>query len=294
MSDVLQFTTSRFGVPPMHRKLFIALGLCLITGVTSTVFGQSTEKEGAGDRRGRSGPGGRDSGSREGGGSRRNRGGESRGADPRSAAPETPGKTDASGAPVRRVAGRVSNIKTAAALALPSQYVAKDTNKDGQIGMYEWSKTDLSTFRKLDLNGDGFLIPSEFASPGTRSTTPATTPAATPVAATAATSPANSVNTEDSEAQPTDVSTPVTTPPAVATVTTSTPPSDPVLAEVEKNFVKWDKNQNGQIEQDEFDGVMRLERVFEKANMKFQGPMPKDKFLETYLQALKTKSTKST
>jgi hypothetical protein len=288
----------------MHRKLFTALGLCLITGVTSTVFvqsvfGQSTEKEGAGDRRGRSGPGGRDNGSREGGGSRRNRGGESRGgdprgADPRSAPPETPAKTDASGAQVRRVAGRVSNIKTAAALALPSQYVAKDTNKDGQIGMYEWSKTDLSTFRKLDLNGDGFLIPSEFASPGTRSTPPATTAAATPVAATAAASPANSENAEDSTAEPTDGSTAVTTSPAVAVVTSSAPPADPVLAEVEKNFVKWDKNENGQIEQDEFDGVMRLERVFEKANMKFQGPMPKDKFLETYLQALKTKSTKST
>src|SRR5262249_37765182 len=44
---------------------------------------------------------------------------------------------------------------------LPEQYRSRDTDGDGQIGLYEWSKNDYAGFAKLDLNGDGFLTPQE-------------------------------------------------------------------------------------------------------------------------------------
>lgn len=46
-------------------------------------------------------------------------------------------------------------------VALPAQYHSLDTNQDGQIGLYEWPRSDFSSFRKLDLNNDGLLTPRE-------------------------------------------------------------------------------------------------------------------------------------
>jgi hypothetical protein len=55
---------------------------------------------------------------------------------------------------------------------LPAQYVAQDTDRDGQLGLYEWSRGNLAEFRRLDRNSDGFLTPRELAAQ------PATRPAA--------------------------------------------------------------------------------------------------------------------
>lgn len=44
---------------------------------------------------------------------------------------------------------------------LPEKYRALDKNEDRQLGMYEWDRGNLAEFRKLDLNGDGFLTPPE-------------------------------------------------------------------------------------------------------------------------------------
>ncbi|MBS0201821.1 MAG: hypothetical protein JSS49_02905 [Planctomycetes bacterium] len=44
---------------------------------------------------------------------------------------------------------------------LPVEFEAKDKNRDGQIGMYEWERSKYAEFIKLDKNGDGFLTPAE-------------------------------------------------------------------------------------------------------------------------------------
>ncbi len=49
---------------------------------------------------------------------------------------------------------------------LPQEYAALDKNGDGQIGMYEWSRTKYAEFVKLDKNGDGFLTPQELGAKG--------------------------------------------------------------------------------------------------------------------------------
>lgn len=307
-----------------YRNLLILCALCLLNGFSEATFGQeskesektSGDKDSGGDRgsrddfgRGRGGYGryGRGEGRNRDGGNGDSRGGDSRGGDSRGGdsrgyggyqrgeggsrgsyqrGGESDGRsgdqrssdsrsgdtrngesrsyqsqTGADGkSTVRRGAARVGTQKTSASLTLPGQYVAKDTNRDGQIAVYEWSQSDLSTFRKLDLNGDGFIIPSEFANPGRAS-------AGTTVAS--AIPPGGTGGSEKSSA----------------------PVGDQQLAEVEKNFGLWDTNKNGQLEQDEFENTIRAQRVFEKAKLKFVGPMLKDKFVETYMTAVKTKSS---
>jgi Ca2+-binding EF-hand superfamily protein len=40
---------------------------------------------------------------------------------------------------------------------MPSWFDERDQDQDGMVGMYEWQAEDLATFRKYDLNGDGFI-----------------------------------------------------------------------------------------------------------------------------------------
>jgi len=49
---------------------------------------------------------------------------------------------------------------------LPQEFAALDKNGDGQIGMYEWSRTKYAEFVKLDKNGDGFLTAQELGAKG--------------------------------------------------------------------------------------------------------------------------------
>ncbi len=44
---------------------------------------------------------------------------------------------------------------------LPSQFDSLDTDRDGQIGLYEWPRTQHALFAEIDRNGDGFLTPRE-------------------------------------------------------------------------------------------------------------------------------------
>lgn len=60
-------------------------------------------------------------------------------------------------------AGGKGPPKRPQSLTLPEQHAARDSNGDGQIGLYEWPKNDYSGFARLDLNGDGFVTPQELA-----------------------------------------------------------------------------------------------------------------------------------
>ena len=47
---------------------------------------------------------------------------------------------------------------------LPDWWAERDTDKDGQIGLYEWRAAgeDMKEFTAMDLNGDGLLAPDEY------------------------------------------------------------------------------------------------------------------------------------
>src|SRR6185369_7238158 len=71
-----------------------------------------------------------------------------------------PGTTSNSNLP-QRTLGYMPPQRTPVSFKLPDQYKSRDTNNDGQIGLYEWPKTDLANFRNLDRDHDGFLTPFE-------------------------------------------------------------------------------------------------------------------------------------
>ena len=56
---------------------------------------------------------------------------------------------------------RISSGKSKFVRNLPAEYLARDKNGDGQIGLYEWDRAKYAEFTKLDKNGDGFLTPAE-------------------------------------------------------------------------------------------------------------------------------------
>lgn len=149
-------------------------------------------------------------------------------------------------------------------LKLPDEYRSKDTDKDGQIGMYEWSRTDYATFRKLDLNGDGFLTPLELTRGGRRRSPPAeVTKSSERISTTASPVPA----------VPATVETPAEGAPAAPAVSRS---------EAERQFELVDKDKNGKVTEEELQRSIVAKMKFAKAGIALTFPVGRDEFLRVY------------
>ncbi len=221
--------------------------------------------------------GGRSRGDR---GDRGSRGGDrgSRGRRDESGAGNQPASTPQPGKPGTKPKVRVGRVGPKSPIppaTLPAQYVARDTNRDGQIGLYEWSKTDISTFNRLDTNRDGFLVPSELANPGSGGAAPAVT-STTGTTSTPAATGAGSFTTTTVSA-------------AAKPAAPAGPSADPKVAAAESAFDFLDSSgtKDGLLSAEEWERSRGARKMFTDAKVEVQIPLTKAKFVENYVKLSK-------
>ena len=146
---------------------------------------------------------------------------------------------------------------------LPADYVGRDTNRDGQIGLYEWSKNDLSTFSRLDTNRDGFLVPAELVNPGSGSRGSAVANVIVPTG-------------KGPAATFTSSSATVAAPGA--------PAADPKIADAGNAFDFLDANKDGALSAEEWERSRNARKRFADAKFEVQIPLTKAKFVENYVK----------
>jgi hypothetical protein len=154
---------------------------------------------------------------------------------------------------------------------LPEQYASRDTNKDGQLGLYEWPKTDLGTFKRLDLNGDGFVTPQELDRNNRRGTT-------------AGSAAAGSSSTGGGTATAPDSAVAVAKPgPAEANPRPDTKPAErPAANPAETAFTLLDRDKDGAISEEEWQRSLTTKSRFERAGLTVSFPLSKSDFVRQY------------
>jgi hypothetical protein len=171
---------------------------------------------------------------------------------------------------------------------LPEQYRARDKDKDGQIGLYEWDRRDYATFRKLDLNHDGFLTADELTrKPPSRS--PASV-AAAPARPAAPASSGTGTASESSPAAGTDTAaTSSTEKPAAAAgdapaAATASNPSGAGRSDTERQWELLDKDGDGKLTEAEWGKSILTKMKFAKAGIAVSFPMTQEEFVRLYSQ----------
>ncbi len=159
-------------------------------------------------------------------------------------------------------------IRWPKALKLPDQYRSRDVDKDGQIGMYEWPRSDYATFRKLDLNHDGFLTPQEL----------------TPTSSGKLAAPVVSVTQypPDAAASDTTASKPS---PAPESAAASTAPASGERSEADRFFELLDKDKNDKVTEEEFKKSFSMPKKFADAGISLVFPVTREEFARQYPQS---------
>ncbi|MGE0377765.1 MAG: hypothetical protein AB7I48_06135 [Planctomycetaceae bacterium] len=178
-------------------------------------------------------------------------------------------------------------------LDLPAAYVPGDTDRDGQIGLYEWTKwksrAALGEFLGLDQDGDGFLTPRELSqSVLARPVDIASLYQSGPVVSDVASAALQPSEAAAASQDVTD-SAPVAAP-APAPAGSMDPKS--VIAAADQGQVKQaqrlfsvlDRNRDGTISEEEWSASRRLKPQFEKAGADLAEPMSSDLFVSFYVR----------
>lgn len=167
---------------------------------------------------------------------------------------------------------------------LQDDLVPADLDGDGQLGLYEWRRITgrtLAEFLELDRNGDGFVTPREVAA-----ARPQATPQPAPVASAAA--PADSTASQGNPGPQTEASTangrnaPITDQPNPATLAGDNPAAQRLIREADRFFGYLDKDEDGQIAPDEWEGN-RIRGMFEENGIDLSQPISAADFVRYYV-----------
>ena len=156
---------------------------------------------------------------------------------------------------------------------LPTKFSEVDTNKDGQIGLYEWDRAKYKEFFEMDKNHDGFLTPRELT----------TTVAAAPAPRTRSTG--RETSTPSRSPAPSSGSSPK---PASGSITPEK--FDPDTSDGRRAsyvFRSLDRNKDGSLTEEEWQRSQSTRRDFERANVKPPLPAKLEQFAGLYLAVRK-------
>jgi Ca2+-binding EF-hand superfamily protein len=177
-------------------------------------------------------------------------------------------------------------------LKLPDQYRSKDKDGDGQIGLYEWPRSDFATFRKLDRDGDGFLTAAELIKssggsvPNFGIPSNVTIASTDPAAATTALSVADTGRSVGSGTSafpgpPSRIAGPST--PGGAS-SASTDGTDELTRRAGFTFDNLDRDRNGVISAEEWARSRSMRPQFERANAGLVPPISREQFVPAFVK----------
>lgn len=172
---------------------------------------------------------------------------------------------------------------------MPEQYRSKDRDGDGQIGLYEWSRSDFATFRKLDRDGDGFLTAAELIKAGGGKLPNASIPTNIVVAAVdSAVAKSSSPTAEGDRTSPPRGADPGVgggpSPVAAPSATAAPDSSDEVTRRAMQTFDALDRDKNGSISAEEWGRSRTMRPQFERANANMYPPISREQFVAQFIK----------
>lgn len=173
-------------------------------------------------------------------------------------------------------------------LRLPEQYRSKDRDGDGQIGLYEWSRSDFATFRKLDRDGDGFLTAAELIKAGggkmPNSAIPSNIVAAVVDSAAAKSSPPSAEGTPAGTPRGAESSVPVNAAGGSSSAAAAPGSNDELTRRAMQTFDALDRDKNGTISAEEWARSRTMRPQFERANANMYPPISREQFVAQFIK----------
>jgi Ca2+-binding EF-hand superfamily protein len=171
---------------------------------------------------------------------------------------------------------------------MPEQYRSKDRDGDGQIGLYEWSRSDFATFRKLDRDGDGFLTAAELIKAGggklPNSAIPTNIIAAVVDPGATKTSPPSADGAPAGTTRGADPSAPVIAASGPSPAAAAPGSNDELTRRAMQTFDALDRDRNGTISAEEWGRSRTMRPQFERANANLYAPISREQFVAQFIK----------